>query len=213
VKTDELIDRLTGELAPTSRGTVPATLALGVGLGALVSFVLMWSVLGIRPDLATALDTSAYWMKFAYTLSLGLIAFWTAERLARPGARPSLPMRLLLVPLAVLVVLAFVRMQGVSHAERMHLMMGASSRLCPWLIALLSLPLFAGAFWAMRKLAPTRLVMSGAMAGILAGAFGAWIYAFHCDESAAPFVAIWYTLGIAAVGALGGLLGKFALRW
>ena len=51
------------------------------------------------------------------------------------------------------------------------------------------------------------------MAGLLAGAFGAWIYAFHCDESAAPFVIIWYTLGIAAIGALGGLLGRTLLRW
>jgi hypothetical protein len=48
---------------------------------------------------------------------------------------------------------------------------------------------------------------------LLAGAVGAWIYAFHCNESAAPFVAIWYTLGMAAVGASGGLLGKWLLRW
>jgi hypothetical protein len=47
----------------------------------------------------------------------------------------------------------------------------------------------------------------------LAGAAGAWVYAFHCDESAAPFVAIWYTLGIALVGALGGMLGQWLLRW
>jgi hypothetical protein len=92
-------------------------------------------------------------------------------------------------------------------------MMGASSNVCPWRIALLSLPLFAGAFWSLSKLAPTRPIVAGTMAGLLAGAFGAWIYAFHCDESAAPFVVIWYTLGIAAVGALGGALGRFVLRW
>jgi hypothetical protein len=213
VKTVELIDRLAGELTPVSRRAVPATLAVGLGSGALLSFVLMWALLGIRPDLSAALHTSAYWMKFLYTLVLGLLAFWTVERLARPGARPALPMRLLAVPVVVLFILALVRMYGVSHAERMHLMMGASAKVCPWRIALLSLPLFVGSFWALRKLAPTRLVRAGAVAGLLAGAFGAWIYAFHCDESAAPFVAIWYTLGIAAVGALGGILGRYVLRW
>jgi hypothetical protein len=122
-------------------------------------------------------------------------------------------MTLLAMPVVVLLVLAFIQIDGVSHAARMHLMMGASANVCPWRIAVLSLPVFAGAFWALGKLGPTRLVVAGAMAGLLAGAFGAWIYAFHCDESAAPFVIIWYTLGIAAIGALGGLLGRSLLRW
>jgi hypothetical protein len=54
---------------------------------------------------------------------------------------------------------------------------------------LLSLPLFvAGAHLvacvgSRRRGSSLRVLM----AGLLAGAFGAWIYAFHCDESAAPF--------------------------
>ncbi|MGD0142290.1 MAG: DUF1109 domain-containing protein [Rhizomicrobium sp.] len=213
MKTDELIDRLSGELAPVSRAAVPATLAVGLGAGALVSFAAMWLWLGIRPDLASAAATSAYWMKFFYTLSLGCFAFWAVERLARPGASSRVQMTLLAVPLVILLVLAFVQIDGVSRAMRMHMMMGASSNVCPWRIAILSLPVFAGAFWALGKLAPTRLIVAGTMAGLLAGAFGAWVYAFHCDESAAPFVVIWYTLGIAAIGALGGVLGRYVLRW
>ncbi len=213
MKTDELIDRLTGELAPVSPADVPRTLALGLGAGAAVSFIAMWLWLGIRPDLASAAATSAYWMKFFYTLSLACLAFWAVERLARPGAGSRLQMTLLTIPVLVLFILALIQIDGVSRATRMHLMMGASANVCPWRIAILSLPVFAGAFWALGKLAPTRLVVAGAMAGLLAGAFGAWIYAFHCDESAAPFVVIWYTLGIAAIGALGGALGRALLRW
>jgi hypothetical protein len=55
--------------------------------------------------------------------------------------------------------------------------------------------------------------MTGAIAGLLAGATGAFIYAFHCDESAAPFVALWYTIGISLVGLLGAALGRILLRW
>ena len=213
MKTAELIDRLSGDVIPVSRHRVAATLALGLGAGAAVSFVTMWIGLGIRPDFATAIGTSAYWMKFFYTLLLGLSALWAVERLVRPGTRSTLQMSLGLLPLAALAMLAAIELHGVSHSERMHLMMGASANVCPWRIVLLSLPVFAGSFWAVSRLAPTRLVVAGVAAGILAGAFGAWIYAFHCDESAAPFVAIWYTLGIAAVGALGGLLGRYILRW
>lgn len=84
---------------------------------------------------------------------------------------------------------------------------------CPWRIALLSLPVFVGTLWSLRALAPTRLVLSGAVAGFASGALGAWIYAFHCDESAAPFVLIFYTLGISAVGAAGAALATRILRW
>ncbi len=62
-------------------------------------------------------------------------------------------------------------------------------------------------------LAPTRPALAGAAAGLAAGALGAFIYAFHCDESAAAFVALWYTFGIVSVGAIGAVAGRVLLRW
>jgi hypothetical protein len=91
--------------------------------------------------------------------------------------------------------------------------MGSSHQVCPWRITILALPIFVGVFWSLRTLAPTRSWISGAAAGLLAGAAGAFIYAFHCDESAAAFVALWYTIGIAAVGLLGAAVGRLLLRW
>jgi hypothetical protein len=67
--------------------------------------------------------------------------------------------------------------------------------------------------FAVRRLAPTQPMRAGAAAGLLAGATGAWIYAFHCDEYAVPFLALWYTLGILIAGAAGALLGRRLLRW
>ena len=78
---------------------------------------------------------------------------------------------------------------------------------------ILSAPIFFGRFWALRSLAPTRLTLAGAVTGLLAGATGTFTYAFHCNESAAPFVAIWYTLGTVAVGAVGTLFGRLARGW
>jgi cytochrome oxidase assembly protein ShyY1 len=36
---------------------------------------------------------------------------------------------------------------------------------------------------------------------------------FHCPEAGLPFLAIWYSLGIAAAATVGALLGKTLLRW
>ena len=55
--------------------------------------------------------------------------------------------------------------------------------------------------------------LAGASAGFLSGATSAALYCFHCPETAAPFILIWYTLGILLTTALGALLGRWILRW
>ena len=49
--------------------------------------------------------------------------------------------------------------------------------------------------------------------GFIAGGLAATVYAFHCPESTAAFVATWYTLGIVLCGLIGWLLGPLVLRW
>ena len=65
----------------------------------------------------------------------------------------------------------------------------------------------------MKGLAPTRLSLAGAAAGLLAGGVGAAIYALHCDEMGAPFLALWYVLGMLMPATLGALIGRHVLRW
>lgn len=213
MKTGALIDDLAERAAPVSAGRAARILALGAGGGALVSFAAMVLWLGIRPDMADAMATGAYWMKFFYTLLFAVAGFWTIERLARPGTSSRRQMILEALPFACMALLALVRLALVPAAMRMPMAMGHSSHVCPWRIVILALPVFAGTFWSLRKLAPTRPAISGLAAGLAAGALGAFIYAFHCDESAAAFVALWYTLGIGLVGLAGALLGRFLLRW
>ena len=64
--------------------------------------------------------------------------------------------------------------------------------------------------------APRRANQAGlgrAAVGLAAGALGAWVYSFHCTEGGLPFLALWYSLGIAAVTAAGALAGRVLLRW
>jgi hypothetical protein len=213
VKTDELIESLSNGLAPVSPRAVAMRLAEGTLAGVLVSFVLMWAWLGIRPDLMDAMATSAYWMKFFYTLALAGLAYWATERLARPGGVARLAMSGAAIVFAILFAMAAMQWMRAAPESRMPLVMGHSARMCPWRILALSLPVFAGTIWSLSKLAPTRLVRAGAMAGLASGALGAWVYAFHCDESAAPFVLVFYTLSIVAVSIAGALAAGRFLRW
>lgn len=213
MKTDRLIDFLADNLAPAGGRTVLRTLMIGLGAGALVSFAVVVFALGIRPDFAAAAHSWPLWMKFLYTLAFAAAALGTAERLSRPGAAAGRRAALAAVPFALVAILGLGQWLAAPAAEHMHLLLGHSFLVCPWIIVGVSLPVFAGLVTSMRRLAPTRPMLAGAAAGLAAGATGAFLYAFHCDESAATFVAVWYTSGIALVGLLGALIGRWALRW
>ena len=52
-----------------------------------------------------------------------------------------------------------------------------------------------------------------AAAGLAAGAVGALVYTLHCPELEAPFLALWYVLGMLLPAALGAWVGPRLLRW
>ena len=213
MQTAELIAQLSAEARPIGPRAAHMRLFAPLAAGAAVSLFAMWAWLGIRPDLSSAAGTWAFWWKFAYTAWIALAGVWLVERLGRPGATSTWPSRWIAVALLVAAAIAAVQLLMAPPPERTGLLLGASWTVCSRHIVMLSLPVLIAAMAGARQLAPVRPAVCGAAAGILAGAAGAWIYAFHCNESAAPFIAIWYTLGIAAMGALGGVLGKWLLRW
>ena len=66
---------------------------------------------------------------------------------------------------------------------------------------------------AFHRFAPSRLMMTGAVAGLAAGGLAATIYCLHCPEASPLFVLTWYTLGMALAGLAGALAGERLLRW
>lgn len=213
MKTDDLIEALSAQLEPASPWWVTRRILIGLGCGAAASALLMVVWLGVRPDLVEAAATSMFWMKFGYTLACFAILAAALIRIARPGGSVHSLGWALAAPFGLVGLMSVVRLAGADATTRQAMLMGDSAQVCPWRIVILSLPILAGAVWALRGLAPTRLVLSGLVAGGCAGAMGAWIYAFHCNESAAAFITIWYTAGMAAVAVLGALAGRRLLRW
>jgi len=213
MKTDDLIAALSSDLDPVQPRAVGGRLGLGLGIGVAISAAVMVLWLGVRPDLMPAMHTGPFWTKFAFALSVAVLGFGLIDRLARPDGEGGMFGPLILAPLGIMIALAIYQLVGAPADAQMPMIMGHSSQVCARNIVVLSLPIFAALFWSLRALAPTRLTVAGAAAGVLAGAAGTLIYAFHCNESAAPFVAIWYSAGIAAMGLLGALLGRLLLRW
>jgi hypothetical protein len=213
MQTDDLIRTLAAEAGPVRRGTMVLRLLAALLAGVLLSFAVMIPWLGVRPDLQEAAGTTPYWAKFAYTLVLAVLGFWATERMARPGGKARRQGLYMLVPFAAVAVLASIQIATSPPAAHVPLWLGASWGECPWRIVVLSLPILAAMIWALRGMAPTRLMLAGLAAGLMAGAAGAWVYAFHCDESAMPFLTLWYTLGVVVTGAVGALIARPLLRW
>jgi hypothetical protein len=212
MRTDDLIAQLSDRLEPVRNGAVTRTLLVALALGLGASTLVMLTVLGPRHDFAVAMTSFGMWVKLAYSFAIAAFGFWLVERAGRPGADMLRPAAMLALPLLAIALLASLQMAA-PGADRHDLLMGHSARVCAFAILMVAAPLLAATFWGLRQMAPTRLGLAGAGAGLFAGAAGAFVYAFHCPEVAAPFVAVWYTLGIALTTVTGAFLGRWALRW
>lgn len=213
MKTDALIAMLANHAAPVPAHAVERRFALALLCSIPIAVLLMLTVFGLRADLAQATGTSSLWIKLGFASGLALASFVAAERLGHPGMRVGGVWAAVAAPLLVLWLIAASALLLAEPGQRPELIFGTTWKTCPLNLALLSAPLLAATLWTMKGLAPTRLRLAGASAGLLAGALSALVYALHCPESAPPFVAIWYVLGVALPTLAGAALGPRVLRW
>lgn len=213
MKTDELISVLAKNADAVAPHALQRRYAFALGWGAFGTMLLMAIALGVRPDLMDAVRLPMFWVKLAYPVALLAGALLAVFRLSRPGAILGRVPAAIAAPVLAMWLLAAVVLLGAAPGGRIELVLGESAATCPFTIALLSVPLFGAALWAMKGLAPTRLALAGAAAGLLSGAGGALVYALYCTEMAAPFLAIWYLLGMLIPAVVGALIGPRLLRW
>jgi hypothetical protein len=213
--TDELIHALATQAGdrPIGRGPLMAlpfrlTLLAGVTLAAFCALAVVVLAVGPRPDLGGILTTWTFQFKVVAMVLLAAGAGLLVRAAAIPGVvtRPVLP----LLP-AALFMLAGIALDGSGFP-----LTGArtfSIPSCMGVIVLAALPALGVLFAAMRRGIPTRPGLAGGLAGILAGSLGALAYTIACINDGATFVALWYTLAIAVVAAIGAVAGKRALAW
>ena len=213
MKTDDLITLLATGVEAVEPHVAERRYAKAIGVGMAGAAMLMVMLLHVRADLAEAALSLMFWVKLGFVGSLLMAGAFASVRLSRPGARVDSVPVFVLLPIFAMWVLAAVALFSVEADQRMALVLGKTWNYCPFLIAMLSLPVFVAVIWAMKGLAPTKPRQAGFSAGLLSGATAALVYCLHCPESSAPFIGLWYTLGILIPAIFGASLGRWLLRW
>jgi hypothetical protein len=213
MQTSDLIKQLSTQVTPVKRQSLLKRFLLMWSCGVMIALALLVMSIGVRRDLASAIFTLPFWIKWIYTGSLIAISATLTLRFARPENQGTRVLWWLGLPAVLLMLLAVYDLYNAPVSEVHHMWMGHSALMCPWNIFAVSLPVFVTLMFIMRRFAPTQLHKAGFVAGCTAGASGATVYALLCNENATPFILAWYSLGILLPGLLGAMLGRRLLRW
>jgi hypothetical protein len=208
--TNELIRSLAADHGWRAR---PVGIVLAFALALALPFTMMMFMmrLGMRPDFMAATGNPFFILKFVVTLALVFASVVLAARLVRPGAEVRKVAWLLGIPVLLLAggIAADAVVMTSPWTKRL---IGTNSLICLSAIPALSLPLLIAALAGLRRGFATRPMLTGAVAGLLAGGIAATFYASHCIDDSPLFVAIWYSLALAAVALVGAVAGRWVLR-
>ncbi|SCW65461.1 hypothetical protein SAMN02927900_03449 [Rhizobium mongolense subsp. loessense] len=208
--TDDLIKGLAMQAGKGSSGTpslsivLPATVIFSIL--AAISVVLL--IGGARSDLIQIMPTWTFLFKFIGMILVAAGALQLTRTVVRPGRAVS-AMLCLAPGLVFLLSGAVLDRSGFPFlGVRTY-----SAPNCIGMIVMASIPALAAVLAAMRAGTPTRLRRAGAVAGLLAGSVGGLAYTIACLNDGAAFVALWYSIAIAFVTAIGASVGPRILRW
>ncbi|MDR6535527.1 DUF1109 domain-containing protein [Variovorax soli] len=213
MKTDELVALLAARAEPVQRHAAARRLALALAVGLPLSVATMVFEYGVRRDLVQTLFWPMFWVKLLFPACVAVAGFVLVQRLARPGVRVRAAWLGVAVPVLLVWALGLAAWLMAPVDERAAMVWGQTWRTCVFNIAFIALPVFVASLVALKSLAPTRPALAGAAAGAMSAGAGAAVYALHCPELAAPFLAIWYVMGMALPVAAGALIGHRMLRW
>lgn len=209
--TAHLIDLLAQD-APL-RWRLSSRLAMALLAGGAVAAVILVFGIGLRPDLATAVETIRVEFKFLFAVTLLLAAAGTVARAGRPDFKlGSWSFALAVAPL-LLGIAVLAELMATPAQTWMTLLIGRNAAYCLALVPVLALPPLACLLLALRTSAPSHTGTAGAAAGFAAGGVGAVLYALHCPDDSPLFVAAWYSSAIAIVTTAGYLAGARLLKW
>jgi hypothetical protein len=213
MKTSELITLLSTNVEPVDHRIVARTVSAAILAGIAIAVTVTLVTLGVRPDVKHDNALIYLPLKLLFTLQIVILTSLCLIRVVRPGGERATPIGLIALPFVILMLLAALTLGATQPAHWDRMVVGDG-----WLECLISIPIiaivpFAAVVWAVRRMAPTDLTRSGALAGLVAGGISAAAYALHCTNDSLPFVALWYSATIALCTLAGAKLGPRLLRW
>jgi hypothetical protein len=201
--TDDLVRSLAS--AAGTRRSVSLQAALAITSA--VSLILVFSVIGSRPDLAIVGISIPLWFKLAYTGSVVVGTSVVAVYAATPGASATA-----LYALAPAVIFLAC---GVMFDPIARPITGSNTAVAFFMgdILFLSLPAMILTFVVMRKGAPTQPLFAGAVIGVHSASVGAMAFTVACKNDSTAFFATWDTAACAIMAFIGSVAGHRVLRW
>lgn len=213
MRTQDLVARLASDLSPVERDAVPKRLDRALTVGLAGDAILLAVFYGLGSEMPEQLLTAMFWIRLAFPLMILIAALNLAQRLARPGASLRFAWFAAIVPVVTMLSVAAAILLATPPEYRLQLLNGASWWSTAASVVVLSLPSLAAVMYAMKTLAPTRLVLAGAGAGLLAGAQGLLVHALYCSDVPGQFWSVWHVLAIVITTGMGAGLAPACLRW
>lgn len=211
MKTEALIRALAQD---AGRPVVPVNRLVAIAwlAGASLSLLLFALLLHPRPDISSAMGSAPFCFKVAVVACVALTAAGLLGPLARPMPSQRRLSVLALGPVLLAAGLA-IELNSFPFDTWQSRLIGRNAVHCVSLIPLLSAAPAICLLMALRRGAPARPGLAGAIAGLAAGGFGAILYAFTCPDDSPLFIAAWYSLAISVVTAACFLAGRRWLSW
>jgi hypothetical protein len=216
VNTDRLIDLLSANLEPVGPVSFEKRLFLAMLIGGVAALILMLATVGPRANLDSTAHLSWTALKLLFAVSVSGTATLPFLRSLRPGLEKATHPGIIFLPFLAAIATALAMLLFVTPQTWRTMIRGAnsaSSARCLICIIFFAVLPFAALVCAIRQSAPTRLSLSGAIAGVIAGGLGAAVYAFSCSSDTIPFIAVFYGTAIALCAFIGAQLAPWLLRW
>lgn len=212
MSTDTLIRNLSTDLVPVKRRRMSGEVALLAALGAVELALLLWAG-AMRPDMGQVILAPFMLWKVGSLALLAGVTSWTAIRSLAPPAAPRRGLRLALA-LAALAAVGGTMVTPVVDIGRPLLdrLSPLQGMLCASSIIVLGLPLMAAFAVLMRRAAPVRPKQSALACGVAAATSGALVFTVCCPMNDPLYIAVWYSLGVAALAFLARCLLPRRLR-
>ncbi|RVD24286.1 NrsF family protein, partial [Mesorhizobium sp. M4B.F.Ca.ET.017.02.2.1] len=176
MRTEDLIKALDADVRSNAM-PLGSAWRMAVAVAAVVAAAVFWLTIGPRPDLMVAMHTMRFLSKFVFTIALGVSAFGLIRALSSPGAPTARATAWMALAPALVGVAVILELFAVPRAEWGTRLVGSNMMICMAFIPLIGLGPLAVFLWVLRHGAPTRPVLAGAVAGLLAGGLSATFYA------------------------------------
>lgn len=213
MKTDDLIAMLSANVEQVSRRRLVRALGTAITISAALVVAVVLIFLGARPDLMKAGAIAYLLLKLGFTMLLLVPASIFLIMLARPGGERKTSVIVLALPFLAIMILAAISLAFTPSSHWTKVVLGDQWIECLFSIPIIAIVPFAVIVWAVRQTAPTDLIRTGALAGLVAGTISAIGYALHCSDDTLPFIALWYGGTIVMCALAGAALGPRLLRW